>query len=90
MNKLYRLHFSAPYPITPEDVWVVAYKFMDGYTLHTAQGVWKGEQEPSYILEYLGQDSDLPKMQELAVRLRDRFDQSAVLLVHFDAKGELI
>jgi len=89
-QRVYRLAFSTPEPVTPDKIWEVAGEYFTSYTLYTTQGVWQGEVEHSYVLEVLGDRAELPAVQGLAAHLRDYFEQTAVLVTAQDIQWELI
>jgi hypothetical protein len=89
-QRIYRLAFSTPEPVTPDKIWEVAKEYFTSYTLYNAQGVWQGEIEHSYILEVLGERAELLTVQALAVHLRDYFEQTAVLVSAQEIEWEMI
>jgi hypothetical protein len=63
-----------------------------GFTSWTAMGNWKGEEEPTLVLEFIhpyGRGYDR-KVQEIAEEYRRRFRQQAVMRVTEPALMELI
>ena len=40
-QRVYRLAFSTPEPVTPDKIWEVAGEYFTSYTLYTTQGVWE-------------------------------------------------
>lgn len=51
---------------------------LDGYTLYSARGCWKGVSEDSVIIEVQGVSYE--KIMEIASTLRDSLEQDAVAL----------
>lgn len=51
----------------------------DGFTLYQVQGYWQGESETSFKIE-IAVDSDPERVYTVAKRLRDMYNQDAVML----------
>jgi len=45
---------------------------VEGFTIYTGEGVWRGEPETAIVIEVIGDDPDLDhKITEVAFRLKD-------------------
>lgn len=69
-------------------------KYFDGYTIYSADGVWKGTQELSLIIEIAVLDRTTRKARtrarELAIAIKVLNKQEAVLIEYIDSKNELV
>lgn len=71
---------------------VVTPRFPDGFTSWTAVGNWRGDEEPTLVLEFLhpyGAGFD-EKVREIAEEYRTRFRQQAVMRVTSPALMEFV
>jgi hypothetical protein len=71
---------------------VVTPRFPEGFTMWTAVGSWKGEEEKTLVLEFLHPDGRRFDVQvrEVADEYRRRFHQEAVMRVTLPAVMELV
>lgn len=61
----------------------------EGFTMFEASGYWQGKREPAYVFEIL--DESTRTVFELAAQLRERLDQSAVMVtVERDVDAHLV
>ena len=71
---------------------VVTPRFPEGFTMWTAMGSWKGEEEKTLVLEFLhpyGRRFD-DNVREIADEYRRRFRQEAVMRVTAPALMEFV
>ena len=59
----------------------------EGYTIYRVDGVWKGDEEDSRILEFIIDQFELPKIMEIAKTYKNRFRQEAVLVTRKELLG---
>lgn len=69
---------------------IVGEAFPDGFTLFSAQGIWKGQTEGTMVFEFLLDSLDTSKARTLAVELKDRFGQECVIFTTEHINGEFI
>ena len=71
-----------------EAVFQILNGFFDGYTVTTGIGAWKGQQEPSLIIDLFGEgDNEVYAVAE-AIRLRN--GQESVLVAKFHESHEFV
>lgn len=71
------------------DKWVVE-RFPQGATLITAEGVWRGGNEMSLIIEIITDNYTTEEMRKYAEELRDFNSQEAVLLTRDTIRVEYL
>ena len=78
---MYRF-FTEYVPAHRKRVTAVLDKMIDGYTLYTAVGSWKGKQERAWIVEVIDELLTRPKAKKLAEKIRSVNKQECVLVQH--------
>ena len=63
---------------------------LDGATIYEATGVWKGETEPTMIVEILSIAHIEPIISKIASNLRDEFAQECVMVTTEHATLEFV
>ena len=61
-----------------------------GATIVDSFGVWKGVSEFSYVVEIYCEETEVPSLREKAIRLKEKFNQDAVLFVVEAVQAELV
>jgi len=51
---------------------------LKGYSITEGIGVWYGKQEPTLVVEYIGEESDRDHIDTIAVRIRRHLAQEEV------------
>lgn len=66
-------------------------RYVEGATVWSATGIWRGESELSTVVEIIGADNrPYHHIRNLATELRKAFDQESVLWVWHEIEYDLI
>ena len=66
-----------------EQVYAILDKHVDGYTVSTATGAWKGTRENSLVIDLVG--VDLVTATAIALAIKATNEQESVLILEIDA-----
>lgn len=73
-----------------DDQKVIIDKYFKGYTVYLGAGVWNGKTESNLTIEIIEDDEKRIDILLLAADLRDKFNQTCVLLTEEPVKAVLI
>jgi len=62
----------------------------DSFSITHQTGYWHGQSEPSIVIEVLGTHADSGKVQSLALWIKAKNNQEAVLVTRETVSGQLI
>jgi len=72
----------------------LAAQFFQGFTAYDAMGSWKGENEPTKIVELMCQQSELSEMKEAVYRFagcyKDLANQESVMITTAEIGGDFV
>jgi hypothetical protein len=63
-------------------------RYVDGYTMTFAYGVWKGKHESTVAIDFVDVEADL--VLTIAKEIKEANEQESVLVIHFPSTSTFV